>query len=52
VSFVLYGYTLFVIGTTFLMPAQTPNISFLVVGSIAVFLAYVPFMIPIRNQLK
>jgi UDP-N-acetylmuramyl pentapeptide phosphotransferase/UDP-N-acetylglucosamine-1-phosphate transferase len=52
VSFVLYGYTLFVIGTTFLMPPQTPNISFLAVGSIAVLLAYVPFMIPMKNQLK
>jgi UDP-N-acetylmuramyl pentapeptide phosphotransferase/UDP-N-acetylglucosamine-1-phosphate transferase len=46
VSFALYAYTLFIIGTTFLMPAQTPNISFLVVGSIAVALAYVPFLIP------
>ena len=46
VSIVLYCYTLFIIGTTFLMPPQTPNISFLAVGGIAVFLAYVPFMIP------
>jgi hypothetical protein len=34
------------------MPPQTPNISFLAVGSIAVFLAHVPFMIPKKNQLK
>jgi hypothetical protein len=34
------------------MPPQTPNISFLVVGSIAVLLAYVPFMLPKKNQLK
>jgi UDP-N-acetylmuramyl pentapeptide phosphotransferase/UDP-N-acetylglucosamine-1-phosphate transferase len=46
VSIALYCYTLFIIGTTFLMPPQTPNISFLAVGSIAVLLAYVPFMIP------
>ena len=52
VSIALYCYTLLIIGTTFLMPPQTPNISFLAVGSIAVFLAYVPFMIPKKNQLK
>jgi UDP-N-acetylmuramyl pentapeptide phosphotransferase/UDP-N-acetylglucosamine-1-phosphate transferase len=52
VSIALYCYTLFIIGTTFLMPPQTPNISFLAVGSLAVFLAYVPFMIPKKNQLK
>lgn len=32
----LYGYTLFIIVLTFLMPPYTPNISFLVVGGIAV----------------
>lgn len=32
----LYGYTLFMILLTFLMPPYTPNISFMVVGGIAV----------------
>lgn len=49
VSFCLYGYTLLIIGATFLMPPQTPNISFLLVGSLAVLLAHVPFMIPVRR---
>lgn len=52
VSIALYCYTLFIIGTTFLMPPQTPNISFLAVGGIAVLLAYVPFLIPKKRQLK
>jgi UDP-GlcNAc:undecaprenyl-phosphate GlcNAc-1-phosphate transferase len=33
---ILYAYTLFIIMLTFLMPPYTPNISFFVVGSIAV----------------
>ncbi len=32
----LYGYTVFIILLTFLMPPYTPNISFLVVGGIAI----------------
>lgn len=39
VCMTLYLYTIFIIGLTFLMPARTPNISFLIVGSVAVLLA-------------
>jgi len=35
-SAALYGYTLFIILLTFLMPPYTPNVSFFVVGGIAV----------------
>jgi UDP-N-acetylmuramyl pentapeptide phosphotransferase/UDP-N-acetylglucosamine-1-phosphate transferase len=52
VSIVLYFYTLIVIGSTFLMPPQTPNISFLVIGSGSVLLAYLPFLIPLKGQEK
>lgn len=35
-SVALYGYTLFIILLTFLMPPYTPNVSFIVVGGIAI----------------
>jgi len=50
VAFVLYGYTLGLILLSFLMPPRTPNISFLIVGSVAIILAYTPFMIKTKNQ--
>lgn len=46
----LYVYTLFVIGLTFLMPARTPNLSFLIVGFIAVLIANVIFWIPVKKK--
>lgn len=52
VCLVLYGYTFFIIGLTFLMPARTPNLSFLVVGAIAVLIANVIFWIPIKKKEK
>jgi len=49
VSGLLYGYSVFVIGLTFLTPARTPNISFVIVGSVAVAVAYIPFLIPTKK---
>jgi UDP-GlcNAc:undecaprenyl-phosphate/decaprenyl-phosphate GlcNAc-1-phosphate transferase len=45
VSVVLYSYTIFIIVLTFLTPARTPNLSFIIVGSIAVLLAHSVFLI-------
>ncbi|MFN8776890.1 MAG: glycosyltransferase family 4 protein [Flavobacteriales bacterium] len=45
VSLVLYAYTVFIIILTFLTPASTPNLSFIIVGSVAVVLAYSVFLI-------
>lgn len=39
VSIVLYAYTLLVISITFITPEHSPNISFLITGSIALLLA-------------
>ena len=50
VAFVLYGYTLGLILLSFLMPPHTPNISFLIVGSVAIILANTPFLIKTKNQ--
>ena len=37
-AFTLYGFTIFMILLTFLSPARTPNVSFLLVGSVAIVL--------------
>jgi len=39
VSLILYAYTLFVILLTFITPDRSPNVSFLIVGGVAVLLA-------------
>lgn len=39
VSLILYSYTLFVILLTFITPDRSPNVSFLIVGGVAVLLA-------------
>lgn len=43
-SLILYAYTIFIILLTFMMPPSTPNISFFVVGGIAVGLLYTVFL--------
>jgi len=45
VSIVLYAYTILIIMLTFFTPASTPNLSFIIVGSIAVLLAHSVFLI-------
>ncbi len=50
VAVILYSYTVFLIVLSFFMPPNTPNISFLVVGSVAVGLANIPFLIGRSNQ--
>jgi len=50
ISMLLYTYTLFLIVLTFLMPPHTPNISFLIVGCVAVTLANTPFLFSPKNQ--
>lgn len=49
VSSVIYSYSIFIIGMTFLTPARTPNISFIIVGTLAFSLAYIPFMLPVKK---
>lgn len=49
VSGVLYGYTIVVIVLTFLTPARTPNMSFLIVGTFAVLVANIIFLIKKKN---
>jgi UDP-GlcNAc:undecaprenyl-phosphate GlcNAc-1-phosphate transferase len=45
VAFTLYGYSLFIIGITLIMPKDSPNISFLIVGGVAVAMAKIIFII-------
>ena len=45
-SLVLYAYTIFVILLSFLTPAHTPNLSFIIVGGVAILLAQLVFAIP------
>ncbi|MFN8863796.1 MAG: glycosyltransferase family 4 protein [Flavobacteriales bacterium] len=45
VSIVLYAYTILIIILTFFTPASTPNLSFIIVGTIAVLLAHSVFLI-------
>lgn len=49
VSATLYVFTLFIILLTFLTPARTPNISFLIVGGTALVLANAIFLIKKKN---
>ncbi len=49
-SLALYGYTLFIILLTFLMPPYTPNISFIVVGGIAVVSLNLVFLFKNKKQ--
>lgn len=44
-ALVLYSYTIFIIFLTFLTPARTPNLSFLIVGTVALVLAHSVFLI-------
>ncbi|MCH2198371.1 MAG: undecaprenyl/decaprenyl-phosphate alpha-N-acetylglucosaminyl 1-phosphate transferase [Flavobacteriales bacterium] len=48
----LYGYTAFIIVLAFLMPANRPNISFLIVGGVALALAQGIFFIPTKEEKK
>ncbi len=50
VCYVLYAYTLFIITLTFITPARTPNMSFMIVGGIAVLLANAIFLIPVKEK--
>lgn len=50
VSSVLYGFSLFIILLTFLTPAKTPNISFLIVGGTAVIMANAIFLLPSKPK--
>jgi UDP-GlcNAc:undecaprenyl-phosphate GlcNAc-1-phosphate transferase len=47
---VLYLYTVGVITLTFLMPPQTPNVSFIIVGAVAVVVANLFFWIPFKKK--
>ena len=49
ISLFLYGFTIFTILLTFLTPARTPNISFLIVGGSAVVIANIIFFIPSKK---
>lgn len=50
VCYVLYAYTLFIITLTFITPARTPNMSFMIVGGVAVLLANAIFLIPVKEK--
>lgn len=50
VSTVLYIFTLSIIMLTFITPARTPNISFLIVGGTAVVIANAIFLIPAKKK--
>lgn len=50
VCYALYAYTLFIITLTFITPARTPNMSFMIVGGIAVLLANAIFLIPVKEK--
>jgi len=43
-ALILYAYTVFIIILTFLTPARTPNLSFLIVGSVSVGVANLVFL--------
>lgn len=49
VSIVLYAYTILIIMLTFFTPASTPNLSFIIVGSVAVLLAHSVFLIKTKK---
>lgn len=49
---VLYSYTLFIILLCFLTPARTPNLSFLIVGGVAVGLAHSVFLFPSKKTIQ
>lgn len=51
-SLVLYAYTAFVILLSFLTPAHTPNLSFLIVGGVALLLAQLVFFLPNKTPEK
>lgn len=50
VSTVLYLFTLFIIMLTFVTPARTPNISFLIVAGTALVIANAIFLIPSKKK--
>jgi UDP-N-acetylmuramyl pentapeptide phosphotransferase/UDP-N-acetylglucosamine-1-phosphate transferase len=49
ICMVTYAYSLFIILLTFLMPKETPNISFVVVLGVAVIIAQSVFIIPFKK---
>jgi UDP-N-acetylmuramyl pentapeptide phosphotransferase/UDP-N-acetylglucosamine-1-phosphate transferase len=52
VVFTLYTYNLIIIGLTFVVPMNSPNLSFIIVGSIAFGLIQLLFMIPTKKHRK
>lgn len=48
--FILYGYVALIIGLCFVMPDYKPNISFLLVGGVAVVLVQILFLIKSKDK--